>query len=241
MCGSSFTLAGKDYYRCAGQRERGTCTNTTSVKKAPLEEAVLTALQSELLTADMAQLFAEEFNKEIERRTRGDDSSAVLAKRRLVELDREIDALSQNLLAGVVGPTITKMLTDRESEKSRIEAQLAEAARPKGAAVLAHPVLLRRFEEKVRDLRSALADPAIHTEAVDLIQNLLESVTIHPDGPAGPQAEVVAETAKLLAFANEKGPRRSRVGASSVGTPGGVPSSIAVVAGTGFEPVTFRL
>ena len=241
VCGSSFTLAGKDYYRCAGQRERGTCTNITSVKKAPLEEAVLTALQSELLTADMAQLFAEEFSKEIARRTRGEDANATIGKQRLVEVEREIEALSQNLLAGVVGPTITRMLTERETERSRIEGELAAAARPKGAAVLPHPVLLKRFEEKVRDLRSALSDPAIHSEAVDLIQDLLESVTIHPDGPAGAQAEVVAETAKLLAFANEKSPRRSRVGASQAGTPGGVFSSIEVVAGTGFEPVTFRL
>lgn len=36
VCGSSFTLAGKDYYRCAGQRERGTCTNATSVRRKPL-------------------------------------------------------------------------------------------------------------------------------------------------------------------------------------------------------------
>jgi site-specific DNA recombinase len=35
-CGSSYTISGKDYYRCAGQKERGTCTNTVSVRKAPL-------------------------------------------------------------------------------------------------------------------------------------------------------------------------------------------------------------
>jgi hypothetical protein len=129
-----------------------------------------------------------------------------------------------------------RLLAERETEKSRIEGELAAAARPKGAAVLAHPVLLKRFEEKVRDLRAALSNPTIHTEAVDLIQDLLESVTIHPDGPAGAQAEVVAETAKLLAFANEKSPRRSRVG----GDPGGGSSSIAVVAGTRFDLCRIR-
>ena len=240
VCGSSFTLAGKDYYRCAGQRERGTCTNGTSVRKAPLEDAVLSALQSELLTADMAQLFAEEFSKEIARRTKGEDTSLVQTKQRMAELEREIEALSQNLLAGVVGPTITKMLADREKEKGRLTREITASAKPKGAIVLPHPVLLRRFEEKVRDLRASLNDPN-RGGAVELLQDLLETFTIYPDLGDGAHAEVVAETAKLLAFANEKGPRRSRVGASSTGSPRGVSSSIVVVAGTGFEPVTFRL
>jgi site-specific DNA recombinase len=241
VCGSSFTLAGKDYYRCAGQRERGICSNGTSVRKAPLEDAVLSALQSELLTADMAQLFADEFAKEIARRTKGEDAHVSQAKQRLAELEREIDALSQNLLAGVVGPTITKMLADREEEKGRLTRALSDAAKPQGAVVLPHPVLLKRFEEKVRDLRNALNDPSVRSVAVDLVQDLLETITIHPDGGEGAQAEVVAETAKLLAFANEKSPRRSRVGASSSAGALAGSSSIVVVAGTGFEPVTFRL
>ena len=40
-CGTGYTISGKDYYRCAGQKERGTCTNTVSVRRAPLETATL--------------------------------------------------------------------------------------------------------------------------------------------------------------------------------------------------------
>lgn len=236
VCGSSFTLAGKDYYRCAGQRERGTCTNTTSVRREPLEESVMSALQSRLLTSDMAQIFAEEFAKEIARRTRRDDGGLAQAKARHEALSREIDALSQNLLAGVVGPTIMKMLAEREETKAHLGREIAAATIPMGAAVLPHPVLLKRFEEKVRDLRAALNDPEIRSEAIGLVQDLLESVTIYPGDGHGAEAEILADAAKLVAFANGKGPLRSRVGASSGAGSLSGSSSIMLVAGTEFGP-----
>ena len=234
-CGSSFTLAGKDYYRCAGQRERGVCGNTASIRRGPLEEAVLSALQSRLLTADLAQVFAEEFARELAARTRGEEAGASRTRARFEEVGREIEALSRNLLAGVVGPTIARMLAEREEEKAALEREVAATARAKGAAVLPHPVLLRKFEEKVRDLRSALNDPEVRSEAAVLVQDLIETVTIHPGDDGAAEAEVVAEAAKLVAFANGKGPLRSRVVASRGDGPLSGDRSIAVVAGTRFH------
>ena len=64
------------------------------------------------------------------------------------------------------------------------------------------------------------------------MSTLIESVTIYPDGEHGPEAEVVAKVSALLAWATNDNAARE----------GGVMSSSAmVVAGTGFEPVTFRL
>jgi DNA invertase Pin-like site-specific DNA recombinase len=68
-CGSGYTISGKDYYRCAGQKERGTCSNTVSVREGPLEAATLSILQHSLLTEDHARLFAEEFGREMGRIT----------------------------------------------------------------------------------------------------------------------------------------------------------------------------
>lgn len=70
-CGSDFTIASRDFYACAGRRERGLCTNTLKVRVAPLEEMVLSALQSELPPA-RARLFAEEFNRKSARLSRSD-------------------------------------------------------------------------------------------------------------------------------------------------------------------------
>ena len=60
-CGANHVLAGKGYYRCVRNKDRGTCDDRTSVRVARAEEAVLAALQSHLLLPDLVKLFADEF------------------------------------------------------------------------------------------------------------------------------------------------------------------------------------
>ena len=49
---------------------------------------------------------------------------------------------------------------------------------PAPAEILPHPVLLKRFEEKVADLRTALNGKTIRTEAWQVIDDLIENVTM---------------------------------------------------------------
>ena len=231
-CGSNFTISGKDYYRCAGAKERGTCSSKSSVRVAPLEEGVLAALQTQLLTADMAELFVAEFQRELARLSRLDHEAERESMRRLRELDTELARLSENLLAGVVGPTIMTMISEREAEREALSARVAAAARPIKATILPHPALIRRFEEKIIRLREALNDHAVRREAATTIRSLVHSVTIHRDADGSISADVEASTDTLLRYAqNAENPRRVS----------GRGCSVVVVAGTGFEPVTFRL
>ncbi|WP_408642050.1 recombinase family protein [Sphingomonas radiodurans] len=231
-CGSGYTITGKDYYRCAGQKERGTCSNTVSVRKGPLETAALSVLQHHLLTEDHAQLFAEEFRREMARLADSTVQKDQASADRLAVVSNEIDNLAANMLTGVLSPTLIRLLGDREAEKDRLEMLLTRnAASVPTATVLPHPALLRRFEEKVGKLRETLDDEPIRGEAAEIISTLIESVTIYPDGEHGPEAEVVAKVADLLTWATN----------DNAAPKGGVVSSTAVVAGTGFEPVTFRL
>ena len=93
-------------------------------------------------------------------------------------------------------------------------------------------MLLARFEDKVRALRDALNDERIRTEAAQIIGQLIERVTIYPDGPGGSEAEVIARVEMLMGYAaNENSPLAA--------VPEGC--SVTVVAGAGFEPATFRL
>ena len=226
-CGANFTISGKDYYRCAGAKERGTCGNTISVRVAALEEGVLAALQRELLTADMAEMFVAEFQREVARLAKADGEVDREVQERLRAIDAELAALSENLLAGVVGPTIMTMISTREADREVLAARLATRARPIKADVVAHPALIRRFEEKIARLRDALNDEAVRVEAVATIRSLVESVTITAspvDGSAG--ADVSASANKLLWFAqNAENPRRLN----------GRGCSVEVVAGTRFH------
>jgi site-specific DNA recombinase len=231
-CGSGYTISGKDYYRCAGQKERGTCSNIVSVRKGPLETATLSILQHQLLTEDHARLFADEFRREMARLTRTSTGKNQSVIERLTVVTREIDTLAVNMLAAVASPALLKLLADREAEKMRLEGQLGTPTTvAPSAAVLPHSAMLQLFDEKVGRLREMLNAETIRGEAAEILSMLIESVTIYPEGPHGPEAEVVAKVSDLIAFATN----------DNAAPKGGVCSSIAVVAGTGFEPVTFRL
>ena len=187
------------------------------------------ALQTELLAADMAEMFVAEFQREVARLTKASRD----AERRLQAIDAELAALSRNLLAGVVGPTIMTMIAKREAEREARAASLAARSKPIRADVVPHPVLLRRFAEKIARLRQAPGDEAVHGRAVAMSRNLLDSVTTDADPVGGPtSADVFPPFGKLLRYAqNAENPRRIT----------GMGCSVVVVAGTGFEPVTFRL
>jgi site-specific DNA recombinase len=232
ICGSNFTISGKDYYRCAAEKERGSCGNAFSVRKGALERATLDALKHDLLTAEHAELFVKEFNRELARLSSHAGDISERTEERLREIDAELDNLMQNLLAGLASPSVQRMINDREAEKARLTAKLARQPIPTTADILPHPVLLKRFADKVANLQVALDDESIRKEAAATLAQLIESITIYPSGPDAPAAEICSRVGDLIEFAqNDEAPRRFSSGGRST----------AVVAGVGFEPTTFRL
>ncbi len=221
-CGANYTISGKDYYRCAGQKERGTCGNRVSVRKRPLETATLAILQEHLLTDEHVRVFIEEFERELQQLTRQDTGQHDAAQKRLNQVPTEIENLYQNLLAGLASPALRAMIAKREAEKVRGG---AVHDRKPTAILLPHPVLVEQFRSKVASLRQSLDDALIRTEAAAVLSALIESVTIFPDEPGGPEAEVVARVSDLMAFATN----------DNAAPRGGDRSPISLVAGTGFD------
>lgn len=224
-CGSNYTISGKDYYRCAGHKERGTCSNTLSVRKGALEQAAMAVLQHHLLTEEHAKIFTETFNREVKKISGNEIDRERITRDRLAVIETELENLSANMLAGLLSPTLMKMLSDREAEKAELEMRLSRTAPTKPIAqIVPHPELLQKFKEKIGALRDTLNDERIRTEAAELMDRLIESVTIYPEGAHGPEAEIVAKVADLAVYAlnDNTTPGRSW---------GGVCSSMAVVAG----------
>ena len=177
-------------------------------------------------------MFVEEFEREMARIQTSTTQQDETASDRLVVVSREINNLSANMLTGVLSSTLLKLLSDREAEKARLEASLVKhEPNALGVEILPHPAVLRLFEQKVGKLRETLDNEAVRGEAAEILSRLIESVTIYPHEPNGPEAEVVARVADLVAFAIN----------DNAAPKGGGSCSMVVVAGTGFEPVTFRL
>jgi len=224
-CGAKHTLVGKDYYRCVRNKDRGTCAQGVTVRLNVVEDAVLGALQSKLLTPDLVKLFKEEFNREVARLTRSRDEADQDARERLTALEIEISNLAQHFLQGTVSPTLTAMLNDRENEKAQILQRLS--VKPaETSTVIPHPMLVKRYEEKVGRLRDALNDETVRSDAISALRSLISSVEVHVDESGEAMLQVEASTSTLIDFAEPR-------------APGG--RSTMLVAGVGFEPTTFRL
>ena len=155
-CGSKFTIAGKDHYRCVGNRERGTCHNSLSIRRGEIEEAALSCIERHLLDPNLIELFVAEVHRRTEIQNRSADTNAIQNAARLNELEGQIATLANNMLVSSASPTLHKMLGDMEEEE-----RLLETAKPTASPkvkIFPQPVLVERFKAKVKNLRTALED-----------------------------------------------------------------------------------
>ena len=99
------------------------------------------------------------------------------------------------------------------------------------AATQAPPLLI--YRQRVEQLQEALQDPGTRDQAFELIRSLIEEIRLVPDGSTL-RIELKGELAGILALSTQ---RKKPGGLSAAGLTG----QIKMVAGRGFEPLTFRL
>ena len=119
-----------------------------------------------------------------------------------------------------------------EQRQDELKAEIASAVAP---APLIHPNLAEVYRRKVAELHIVLSSEATRAEAMEQVRALVEEITLTPDAE-GLRLDIKGELAGILQLASaQKGTAASRVGS------GRLAEQVKVVAGTGFEPVTFRL
>src|SRR5262249_10055904 len=112
-----------------------------------------------------------------------------------------------------------------EARRVELSARLEAAPTPMPRL---HPNLAEVYRQKVINLAEALNEEDTRLEAAECIRELIEEVRLVPRR-GELEIEVYGELAALINLAN--GHPRSK----------GTGVQITLVAGTGFEPVTFRL
>ena len=90
------------------------------------------------------------------------------------------------------------------------------------------------YRQKVAALGASLADPVLKDEAAEIIRSLVETITLTPVGDTL-VVERHGELASILSLCTASRQHKASQDYS------GEALQINLVAGTGFEPVTFRL
>ena len=134
------------------------------------------------------------------------------------------------ILRGGAADRLNAKMLVLEERKRELEGSLAHASEP---PPLLHPEMAGYYRRQVNSLRELLSDgsPAERLRATEILRSLISAIVLTPnDGNF--EIDVQGDLAGILAVAsNAKSPAAFAAG----------PLQVSLVAGTGFEPVTFRL
>lgn len=228
VCGGGYTITAKDRYGCARRGRQGTCPNNRGIKRQELERRVLDGLRSCLVTPDLVAEFISEYQAEWNSLQGERRAAASQRERKLVDVKRKLAGIIEAIERGIITPTTKERLEALEAEKAQLESAPAEAPLPS-----IHPNLALLYRNKVARLEEELADPEIAAEAKSVLRSLIKTIKVTPGAKRGEvDLELHGELAAILAASQGK---------KNIGGTQECRIQVSVVAGIGFEPMTFRL
>ncbi len=207
---------------------RFSCSNAIPIKRADLEDRVLSGLKEQLLHPNLIAEFAKAYQEEHNRLDGTIQQERINATRDPAQVERKFAHLIDAISDGMFHTSMKDKLTALEARRSDLKALInASSDQPQ---ILLHPGLSELYREQVANLTTALRDPSPQAEATSIIRSLLSEIRLIPDD--GTYAiELVGELAGILALGSSQ-KEQSRPWAAC---------STVMVAGVGFEPTTFRL
>lgn len=245
-CGRSFITTGKDYMACKAMAKLATCSNRVRVRRSKLEAQVLEALGRDLMTPEAVGVFVAEFTAEWNRLQAGVSSELEDKQRECEAVSKKLDGLIEAIADGLRAPGLQTRLDELGARKSQLEAEAADLA-SRSTAPRLHPNLSAVYRQEVQRLQHAIAGES-NREVLEAARALIERVEIGPPLTLGgePRIELVGHLTGILRAAGlESLPERQHAKGPPTRAGGPVDNAFvcseSVDAGTGFEPVTFRL
>ena len=248
-CGASISATGKDYLCCPAARRKGSCSSTGSIKRTDVETIVLDSLKEHLMAPEAVKAFTEAFVREFNKASAEDEAGRSGKERLLKQTEAQLDKLIEAVCNGVSSDGLQAKLNELEGRKARLSLELAA---PPVRTPRLHPNLSEVYRDKIANLREALSEEAARPEASQILRELIERIALHPVKPSADavrrrgrtpslfEIELTGAIASMVALASDGALTRK-----SLTTGGPVheafSSSVKVVAGRGFEPLTFRL
>jgi site-specific DNA recombinase len=224
-CGGGYAAVGRDYLACANARKLDICSQKRSCRRGALENHIVDLIRQRLMQPEAVAEFISAYSSEVNsgRAAANADRSRIEAERGHVM--RRIDGLYDAIADGLRTSGLKDKLETLEARQAELDAILSN---PAPSTVRLHPNLSEIYRRKVCALAETLKDPAIRATALEAMRSLISSITIRED-----------EGAFTIAF---EGAITALIGLAQPDAASNMDEcSVKVVAGTGFEPVTFRL
>ena len=244
-CGSPYIKADALNYRCNKNRSKGTCTNSIAVKRADIEGRVIHALQHRLMQPDVVERMIQKMQLQYDQQAKSADVDLATHAVKLKTVDAKINNLVVAIAATGHSTAIMTSLKALEENRTKLMTEMEEMRETMGNPLPPFDAaeVIRLHTIITEEYLGVLLNPQYDGEDVyaktleiqDLFRSMIARITIFPSLD-GAQYELVGSFAGILEATGmlENGQEK----APSGGPEGAISS---VVAGTGFEPVTFRL
>ena len=230
---------------CQAARQGGACQNRASVRRSKIEGQVLQALEHELMQPETVAAFVTEFTAEWNRLCAEATSGTAELRRQLTVVELQLQGLIDMMIDGFRAPGLQGRLDALEARKSKLTAAILAAAHRQALPRL-HGNLAVTYRGRVTALRAALTEGA-NAEILEGLRALIDRVLAHPPSEVGtPRLELIGHLSAMLEASGAPpgltaglslgGDKRKSPAAHASGV-----CSESGNAGTGFEPVTFRL
>jgi len=231
-CGGPYALRGQGRYACSNHVMSGTCANTRTIAREVLESRVLAGLADKLMAPDVAAEAMRTYQEETNRLNRDRHLSGGHDRRALEKAEKAIKEIVTAIEDGGYRRALSDRLSELERERDLLKERLTRV--PQELPDL-HPGIAEIYRRKVSRLAEALTDPDAHREAGEAVRGLVERVTLTPGEKRGEiRATLEGDLATIVEWTAHKR-IQNKTDTPSSGM------SVSVVAGRGFEPLTFRL
>ncbi|MGC5198083.1 recombinase family protein [Aphanothece microscopica] len=245
LCNAPMSIVGSGgRLGCSNHVERGTCGNRRTVARDVVLNRVLVGLKERLLAPALVEEFAQAYVAEVNAANRERGARQAGLQGQVAKLDRQIRTMLDLIKDGHGGVAMATELREVERRREALRAEAAAAGVPEPVPVL-HPNLPALYRRRVEALEEALKDEATALLATEALRTLVDAILVHPGERRGEVSlSLRGDLAAFLEMAEADGRR------------GGLNTKTAVLrvengrswevmgswdAGTGFEPVTFRL
>ena len=238
-CNGGYSMISADLVGCSTARNKGTCENRLNIRRDELEGRVLRALKGHLMDPELFAVFCQEFTRRMNERRMEARAQIGAAQAEVKRIDRELERLVQQIADGTIGgKAVGKRIIELEARQDDLNAGLGASEEP---PPVLHPSMAIVYRDRVAALYEELRREEARPQAADVIRSLVSSIVLTPaEGVL--QVELRGDLAGILTIAaagaggKQQNPPRLASGSGAVRG-----SQVKMVAGTGFEPVTFRL
>lgn len=240
VCGGGYAKVNPTHYGCASSKNKGesVCANRKTIARDKLENAVLSALQTHLMRADLLDVFCAEYTKHLNALRAAQDTARKTRIAEKIRLEKERENVLRAIREGIEARLVKD---DLERVTARLEELGSDTAGDDcsaGPKPLLHPAMAQHYRREVENLRNALDRKDGRSEAAEHLRALIDKIVLTPEkGREDLRIDLYGDLAGILGIANQKRARPGNAANNSVSGP----NKIALVAGAGFSNYRRRI